>query len=73
MYWFAPLLRLVNVTVLGAHTDAGSAKSAMVLGKSKRNLNTPLLQLLELFVGDQTLAGNEGKSLWAPHPAQTDW
>ena len=43
------------------------------MGKSKLNLNTPLLQFKLLFVADTAPGfGSMGKSEFPPQPAQTD-
>ena len=38
--------------ILLLHPTQGASKSAKIIGKSKSNLNTALLQLLLLFVAD---------------------
>ncbi len=70
-------LKFVN-DILLLHPTQGASKSAKIIGKSKSNLNTALLQLLLLFVADTAPGiGFIGKSEWLlplyTHPAQTDW
>ena len=51
----------------------GALKSVTTIGKSKLNLNTPLLQLELLFVSETAPGfGSIGKSELPPQPAQTD-